>query len=189
MHQTEFMRIEVNQHLFLETVEEIHAHSIYDLVEANRKFLQRWMPWVSGSTSINDINKFVVDSQAQFKENNGFNSVICFDSTLCGVIGMHRVDWANKSVAIGYWLAEGYQGKGIMTNSCRAIIDHCFNSMDLHRVEIKCATTNYKSQAVPKRLGFKQEGVLRESEYLNGHFIDHILFALIKHKHIEQHFI
>ena len=55
---------------------------------------------------------------------------------------------------IGYWLGEQFQGKGIMTAACRVLVNYAFNEFKLHRVEIKCATGNTKSCAIPERLLF-----------------------------------
>jgi len=188
-HQIRTMRIEVNEHLFLEVVAAKHTEAIFNMVDTNRTYLQNWMPWVAHTHAIEDIARFIAEAQAQFKANNGFNAAVFYNNIICGVIGLHNVDWLNRSTEIGYWLAESSQGKGIMTHCCRAIIDHCFNQMDLHRIEIKCGISNYKSQAIPQRLGFTQEGILKDSELLNGELVDHILYALLRHKNIEQHFI
>lgn len=85
----------------------------------------------------------------------------------------------NKSTSIGYWLAEDAQGSGIMTKSCEAYIDHAFRDLDLHRIEIRCAVANARSRAVPERLGFASEGLIREAEWLNDRFVDHVLYGLL----------
>lgn len=174
------MRIEVNPHIHLETVEQKQAEQIFALVDANRQYLRKWMPWVDYTHAVADMVRFIEDSELQFKENNGFNAAIYYGDVLCGVIGLHKVDWLNKATAIGYWLSEDRQGKGIMTDCCRAMIRYCFNELDLQKVQINCATANFKSQAIPKRLGFIQNGVLKASELLNGEFVDHIQFVLLR---------
>lgn len=51
-----------------------------------------------------------------------------------------------------------------MTSACRVFIDHALLEMELNRVEIRCATGNISSRAIPERLGFVLEGVIREAE-------------------------
>lgn len=66
-----------------------------------------------------------------------------------------------------------------MTNACQAVIDYCFNELNLKRIEIRVATENHKSLAIPERLGFEKEGCLRSVEWLYDHFVDHVVFGLI----------
>jgi len=66
-----------------------------------------------------------------------------------------------------------------MTKACIAMIHHIFNDLHLNRVEIRCAVLNSKSRAIPERLGFSQEGTIREAEWLYDHFVDHIVYSLL----------
>jgi ribosomal-protein-serine acetyltransferase len=80
---------------------------------------------------------------------------------------------------VGYWLSEELQGRGLVTAACRAMVDHAFEELELNRVSIACATENIKSCAIPERLGFRQEGVVRQAEWLYDHFVDHVLYATL----------
>ncbi len=80
---------------------------------------------------------------------------------------------------IGYWIASGFQGRGIVTDACRAVIDHAFEEWKLNRVEIHCATGNEKSCAIPKRLGFQLEGTEREAQLINGRYLDIEIYAML----------
>lgn len=64
--------------------------------------------------------------------------------------------------------------------NCKAIVNFCFDELKLKRIEIRVATQNYKSLAIPYRLGFKKEGCLEDAEFLHGEFVDHYIFSLIK---------
>ncbi len=91
-----------------------------------------------------------------------------------------NVDWANRSAALSYWLDEAHQGKGIMTASCRAFISYAFTTWKLNRIAIQCATRNTRSRAIPERLGFTLEGMLREAEWLYDHYVDHAVYGLLR---------
>ena len=95
---------------------------------------------------------------------------------------LHTIDPRHRNTSIGYWLAAGFQGLGIMTQSCRVLVTEAFTRYKLHRVEIRCATGNARSIAIPRRLGFTEEGVLREAEWLYDHWVDLHVFAML-----EQH--
>ena len=53
-----------------------------------------------------------------------------------------------KIGSVGYWLSEEFQGKGIVLRSVEKLVDYCFTELLLNRIEIKCGTKNYKSQAI-----------------------------------------
>ena len=80
---------------------------------------------------------------------------------------------------IGYWLGSKFQGKGIVTGACRLLTDHAFDEWKLNRVEIHCAPGNKKSCAIPKRLGFQLEGVLRKAQRLNGKYLDTNVYGML----------
>jgi ribosomal-protein-serine acetyltransferase len=105
---------------------------------------------------------FIESALKGFAENNGMNCGIYYQGRMAGCIGLHGYDWSNKKTSIGYWLGAEYQGKGIMTSTCKAIIDYIFNELKLNRVEIRAAVSNAKSRAIPERLGFVQEGIVRQ---------------------------
>jgi ribosomal-protein-serine acetyltransferase len=49
----------------------------------------------------------------------------------------------------------------------------------MHKVEIRAASGNKKSRAVPERLGFKQEGCIRQAEWLYDHYVDHVVYGML----------
>jgi ribosomal-protein-serine acetyltransferase len=98
------------------------------------------------------------------------------------MVGFHSVSWGNRSTSIGYWLAEDHQGRGIMTTAVRALVDHAFDEWNLHRIEIHCAPANHRSRAIPERLGFREEGTLRETELVGGRYLDSVVYGLLEGK-------
>ena len=95
-------------------------------------------------------------------------------------MGFHKIDWLNRSTSIGYWLGESYQGKGLITKACSKVLEYSFGRMGLNRIEIRCATENLKSRAIPERLGFKDEGIIRDAEWLYDHYVDHIIYGMLE---------
>jgi ribosomal-protein-serine acetyltransferase len=122
---------------------------------------------------------FIRTSLEQFASNDGFSAGIWAGDEFIGGIGTHRIDWLYRRVEIGYWISKGFQGRGIVTDACRAIIDYAIGDLKLNRVEIHCAAGNQKSCAIPKRLGFQWEGLLREAQLLNGEYQDINVYALL----------
>jgi ribosomal-protein-serine acetyltransferase len=166
----------------LRLVEEADAEKLFDLIDRNRQHLRRWLPWLDGNMSIDDTRTFIRHSQEQYSSKKGFQSTIWSENEIAGIIGYHPIDWQNRSVMIGYWLGEQFQGKGIMTAACRALVNHAFHEFKLHRVEIKCATGNTKSCAIPERLLFTKEGIIKDGEWLYDHFVDLVLYRMLDHE-------
>lgn len=93
------------------------------------------------------------------------------------MVGYHGIDWGDRATSLGYWLGEEFQGRGLVTRACAAMTEHAFGELGLNRIVVSCATENSKSRAIPEKLGFEQEGVLREAEWLYHRFVDHVLYA------------
>ena len=66
-----------------------------------------------------------------------------------------------------------------MTRVARALTDYAMNELKLNKVEIRCASGNLKSRSIPERLGFVQEGTIRQAEWLYDHYVDHIVYGVL----------
>jgi ribosomal-protein-serine acetyltransferase len=174
------MIIRVDDTTSLEFLEEIHAESLYSIVNANRAYLREWLPWVDSMQTVANFKQHIIDTNKRAAAKTDFGYAIIIDKNIVGRIGMHYINPQNKIGEIGYWLASGMQGKGILTKCCIALIDHGFTVLDLNRIEIKCAVANDKSRAIPEKLRFNREGLLRQAQLLNGKFVDLYLYAMLK---------
>ncbi|WP_151733679.1 GNAT family N-acetyltransferase ['Paenibacillus yunnanensis' Narsing Rao et al. 2020] len=170
----------IDDDLVLKLLMPEHARPMFALVERSRPRLRRWLPWVDGVTEESHITVFVKNAIKQGTDNGGFTAGLWVRGELAGIIGFHEVDWHNRSVGIGYWLGEGYEGHGYMTSACRIFVDYALLEMELNRVEIRCATANKASRAIPERLGFIFEGVIREAEKLPGGYVNHAVYGLLR---------
>ena len=99
-------------------------------------------------------------------------------SELVGCCDLFDFDHQYKA-EIGYWLGAAYQGKGLMTESVRAIVSYAFGTMGLGRMHAKTSTRNAPSIAVLLKSGFVQEGVARKSDRRDGAWDDSALFAVL----------
>ena len=164
----------------LRVLREDDAAELFALTDANRAFLRRWLPWVDLVTSDDDSRSFLETVTLQRKEGRGPTFGIVHGGALVGVVGYLPIDRVNRCGEIGYWLAEGAQGRGVMTQCCRFVVRYGFLTLDLNRIQIAAGTENRGSRAIPERLGFQFEGVLRGRENLYGTFIDHAMYSLLR---------
>ncbi len=174
------MNIKVDGTIFLELPDDKHAAPTFNLIDTNRHYLREWLPWVDNMRSIEIFKNYILKCKKESEQGSDFGYVIIFNEVAAGRIGIHNIDQQNKIASIGYWLAEDFAGKGIITKSCKAIINYGFDTLGLNRIEIKCGTGNFKSKAIPMRLNFKEEGIIRQGEFVNNKFIDLLVFSMLK---------
>ena len=172
-------RFRIDDDTELRLLENRHAEELFALTDQNREHLRRWLPWLDNNRSLEDTRAFIAKSLIQYANNRGFPTGIWFKGALAGVIGYNTIDCSARTASIGYWIGASFQGQGLVTGACRALIDYAFNGLGLNSVEIRCATGNKKSQAIPERLGFTQEGTVRQAEWLYDHFVDHAVYGML----------
>ena len=153
----------VNNQIRLEKIKFSHAFQVFQAIDANREFLIPWLPFVQQTINQDDTEAFIRSIISESGDRRDEVFVIWYERRLVGLIGFKDTDYLNLKTEIGYWLVESMTGKGIMTRSVKALIEFIFNSMKMNRIQIKCGVGNYKSAAIPKRLGFVFEGVERDS--------------------------
>ena len=164
----------------LRLLEESDADELFALIDANREHLGPWMPWVQSDREPADVLPFIRATRKQIADNDGLQTAIVDPGgRIVGVIGFHHVDWLNRNTSIGYWLAAGEQGRGTMTEAVRALVDHAFATWKLNRVTIQAAVENARSRAIPERLGFREEGVMREVERIGDRMLDEVVYAML----------
>jgi ribosomal-protein-serine acetyltransferase len=172
--------LKVDQEIELQLFQLHHANELFDLVDKNRSHLRTWLSWVDSMDSPFQYHSIIPIWLKQFADNQGFNLGIRYKGYLVGSIGLHHIDWRNKQTTIGYYLGEGYQGKGIMTRAVQALLNYVFFDLKLNRVEIRCGEGNYKSRRIPERLGFIQEGSIRDGENLYGRYHNLIVYGILE---------
>lgn len=174
------MNIQVDENIRLRFLEEQDAAAMLNLVNTNRAYLRQWLPWVDNMQTVDNFKTYINDSIKRATEKTDFGFAIIFKDQLAGRIGLHHINLQNKIGEIGYWLADGMQGNGIVTKCCKWIIQYGFTQMGLNRIEIKCAVGNNRSRAIAQKLNFKEEGILHQAEWLNGSYINLYLYAMLK---------
>ncbi|WP_376790193.1 GNAT family N-acetyltransferase [Thermoflexus sp.] len=165
--------------IWLRLLERHHAESLFALTDRNRDHLRPWLSWVDQVREVRDSLAFIEETLGQLARGEGYALGLWLEKNLIGVIGVHPIDQINGSASIGYWLDAGHQGQGIMTRAVATVLDDLFFARGLHRVEIRVAPENHRSRAIPERLGFRMEGILREAARYGGRWGDLIVYALL----------
>jgi ribosomal-protein-serine acetyltransferase len=172
--------LRINNSLQLRQLAQEDAEELTLLIDRNRAYLREWLPWLDNSTSLIDTARFIGRSCEQAEDGNGLTLGIRYGGKLAGVIGQHYVDPLNRRTEVGYWIDAAHQGRGIVTRATACLTDYAFREQDCNRVILHCAAGNLKSRAVAERLGFVQEGILREAEWLYDHYVDLVVYSMLK---------
>jgi ribosomal-protein-serine acetyltransferase len=158
------------------------AKAIYSTVIANYDHLRRFMHWVVPDFSLRSAKDFIRRSRASTADGSAANFGIFVEGVLAGTIGIIRTDKNSKKAELGYWITAKYEGCGLITSSCRTLINYGFGEMGLHRLEIHCSVENARSRAIPERLGFTFEGTLRESQWRHDRFYDMAIYGILENE-------
>jgi ribosomal-protein-serine acetyltransferase len=164
----------------LRLVDPCHARELHQLIETNRDYLRRWHPWVDILRLPRDVEKAIIVWQLLHAEQRGMFFGVWFRDRLCGMLNHQTLDRENRWSALSFWLDAAHQGQGIMTSGCRTLVTHAFDTLKLNRITIECATENQRSRAIPERLGFRLEGIIRGIEMLHGRAVDHAMYGVLR---------
>ena len=112
---------------------------------------------------------------------DAFAFAIAIDGKVKGSIGVFRQGNIHRRTAeLGYYIAEAYWGKGMMTKAVRQICRYVFNNSDILRIYAEPFAFNAASCRVLEKAGFQYEGTLRSNAVKNGKVIDMKMYSLLK---------
>lgn len=172
--------IVISESLTLSPITEDDADPLFALIDKNRSHLKEWLPWLDFNTTVEDSAAFIDRSVQSAANNTAHVLTITHQNSLCGIIGFNTIDSLNGVCEIGYWIGAEHQGLGIITRSVTTLINTAFTDLALNKVCIPVAELNTKSRKIPEKLGFKIEGIARDAEWLYDHYVDHVLYAILK---------
>lgn len=157
----------------LDALDEAIRETLTDLV--------RWLPWAYPQHGRADTRQYIKSARLARSRRLALEHLVLerAGGRLVGVTSLHRIDWGRRSAGLGYWVRKSAWGRGYATEAARLTLRDAFERLGLHRVEAHVALENEASQRIPEKLGFHREGVARESEFVNGRYLDHIQYSLL----------
>ncbi len=177
------MQIKISDKLILAQIKASHSNELFKLTDRNRLYLKQWLPWLDFIVTEEDTSDYIKRAIALHQDSRCITFVINYQGKTSGIIGFNPIDRTNKIGEIGYWLSEDCQGNGIITQACRVLIKIGFDDFGLNRIQIPAAEHNLKSRAVPERLGFVFEGIIRDKELLYGNYVNHAMYSLLRREY------
>ena len=102
------------------------------------------------------------------------------DDRFLGMVNYHaRQPW-NHRLALGWTLARQYWGAGLMHEAVGAVLAHCFETLDTHRIEAEIEPDNHRSLRLAERVGFVREALLRDRLFVVGEPRSILMHALFR---------
>ena len=125
--------------------------------------------------------KEFISAMLSADENETFAFAITVNNMVIGSIGIFRQGNIHRQTAeLGYYIAEEYWGKGIMTEAVKQICEYVFAKSDIIRIYAEPFANNIASCRVLEKAGFQYEGTLRSNAVKNGKVIDMEMYSLLK---------
>lgn len=178
--ETERLRLRVPRRRDLVPLDEAINETLPELV--------RWLPWAHAEHSRSDARAYLRDARVARLRRVALELVIedRADATLLGVMSVHRIDWVRRCAGIGYWVRRAAWGKQVATEAAAALVDYSLRKLELHRLEAHVAPRNPASQRVVEKIGFTREGIAREFEYIDGEYLDHIQYSILRSEYLAR---
>jgi ribosomal-protein-serine acetyltransferase len=153
----QYREIIVDDKLTLREVSLENTEEFFALVDNNREYLGKWLPWVKNNTRPEDSENFIEYTKEQREQGSTYGFGLFYENKLVGHASlMHITD--EKTPEIGYWIAEEASGKGITTSAAKALTDFGFDSLGLNKIIIRAEPGNIGSNKVAEKLGYKIVG-------------------------------
>ena len=168
----------------------IRLRDAFDWVEVRRRN-RRWLePWEGRNAHAapcswderHTVGVYLTMLRAGRREARAGRALpfaVTYDDELVGQVTVSTVvRGAFDSASVGYWVDERVAGRGVTPTALALVVDHCFRTANLHRVEAAVRPDNAPSLRVVRKLGFREEGLHPRYLYIDGAWRDHRGFAL-----------
>ncbi len=153
--------------------------------------LDRCLAWINDAEILNTLGRRTPMSRTmerewlvgQYKSDDTFALAIALkdDDRHIGNTGLHAIDYVNRTAEFGLLIGEkDAWGHGYGPEAGRAIIDFGFAELGLHRIFLRVFSFNERARRVYDKLGFIDEGALRESYFRNGRFHDTLVMSILQ---------
>lgn len=156
--------------------------SLDEAVRVSLPDLNQWLPWARTDYEPGDAAAFIRDSLQAWKEERAWDYTIRHKSDPSrhlGNISIWTTSRAGKIAEVGYWVRSDETSAGVCTEAAQRLLREAFGPYGFHKITLRIAVGNDASERVAEKLGFSQEGILREELLIRGNWIDHTLWSLL----------
>jgi ribosomal-protein-serine acetyltransferase len=161
---------------------ESDAQAIFEAVAESRDHVRPWLPFADEHQTVEESRDWIIHTMAQWllREDLAIGIWETATDRFLGGTGIHPHNWDTGYFEIGYWIRASAAGHGYVTEAVRLLANYIFDTLKATRLEIRCDELNVRSAAIPQRLGFVQEGRLRNNATTpDGSLRSTLVFSLI----------
>jgi RimJ/RimL family protein N-acetyltransferase len=108
-------------------------------------------------------------------------SIETLDGLHIGTIGLHHIDWISRNAELGIMIGDpAYRDQGYGTDTIRTLVHFAFDTMNLHRLDLRADEANVRGIACYEKCGFRHEGIRREAQFRDGHYHGMVMMGILK---------
>ncbi|HEX8007065.1 MAG TPA: GNAT family protein [Trebonia sp.] len=157
-------------------VEILHAELYDDVAVRVRADSRPWLPLPPGPAS----PYRVPDQAAEHAGAAIFSVAELASGDLAGEALLWGMDLHNRSAHVGISLRPAFRARGLGTDTIRVLCRYGFAIRGLHRLQMETLADNEAMIRVAGQVGFVREGIRRGSEWVDGAFMDEVVFGLLE---------
>ncbi|WP_050470313.1 GNAT family N-acetyltransferase [Herbaspirillum chlorophenolicum] len=157
------------------------APALYDAVNRSVRAISEWEAWCTLDYSLADARLFLQRSIEQWdmRAAYDFNVIERISGLVIGSVAINQISQLNQLANLGYWVRDGYTGRGIAAIAARAAAAFAFGKTGLTRLEIVIQAGNLRSQRVAEKTGATLECLARNRLVFHGEPRDAKVFSLV----------
>lgn len=169
---------------------------MYKLRELKREDLKKINEWRNDSELVNYLGapfRYInLDIDNKWYDNYMLNRSIAIrcaiveipnENNILGLVSLTNIDFINRSAEFHIMIGDkDNRGKGIGYFATTEILKHAFNNINLNRIELGVLENNCRAIKLYEKIGFKREGVKRQSTYKNGKFVNMVIMSVLKNE-------
>ncbi|MCE2884079.1 MAG: GNAT family N-acetyltransferase [Planctomycetaceae bacterium] len=174
--------VRVGERALLRFARDEDGAAFIDMLSRSREHLAPWMPRTARGSEPSFGRRFARMLQPDCASGGRLRLLVCArdDGRMVGVASLGSMsEWPSLDCHIGYWLAAGEPGKGLMRDAVASLVDHAFEDRGLHRIAANIIPHNNRSIALVRALGFTREGMLRGLIEIDGAWRDHECWSIL----------
>ena len=155
--------------------------AVYRMIDSSRASFSRWFGW-AGESTLESVSDYVRQAEEAMTMGGAWHYVALTQAnSLIGRVSLTGIDPINFGAELGYMLRADFEGRGLMTESARAVLSHAFGPGGLHRISAYADVENGPSHQVLERLGFRREGTARHvTRHPERGWRDHHAYGLLE---------
>jgi ribosomal-protein-alanine N-acetyltransferase len=173
----------VHGDIALRPLRQLDARAWREVRARNADWLRPWEatlpPEALSTEDVPTFSMMVRRLRREARQGRTLPFAVTYQGRFVGQLTIGGIAWGSlRAGYIGYWIDREVAGRGIMPTAVALALDHCFEVMGLHRVEINIRPENAASLRVAEKLGLHREGERRAYLHIDGAWRDHVVFAV-----------